>query len=71
MLKATTEEQRKHIEAILDEHEVYHRWPLDFEKETDWGYEERIDAIYIDGDVTFDTLAAIVDYLRACNPTEK
>ena len=71
MLKAATEEQRRHIEEILAPYHIYISWPLDFEKENDWGYDERVDAIYIDGDITFDTLAEIIDYLRACNPDKK
>ena len=71
MLKATTEEQRLHVEEILKAHQIYYQWPLDFEKETDYGYEDRIDTIYIDGDIPFDAIAEIVDYLRACNPDEK
>ena len=68
MLKATTEEQRRHIEDIL---RAYISWPLDFESENDWGYEELVDAIYIDGNISFDQMAEIVDYLRACNPEKK
>ena len=64
MLKAATEEQRRHIEEILAPYHVHISWPLDFEDETDYGYEERVDAIYIDGDVSFDAMAEIVDYLR-------
>lgn len=71
MLKATTEEQRLHIEEILKSHQIYHSWPLDFKKETDWGYEDCIDAIYIDGTIPFDAIAEIVDYLRSCNPAKK
>lgn len=59
MLKATTEEQRRHIEEILAPHHTYISWPLDFETD-----EERQDAIYLDGNVTFDAMAEIVDYLR-------
>ena len=70
MLKATTEEQRRHIEGILAPHHDYISWPLDFERENDWGYEERVDAIYLDGEITFDKMAEIVDFLRACNPNE-
>lgn len=71
MLRASTEEQRLHVEEILKAHQIYYQWPLDFEKEADDGYEDRIDAIYIDGAIPFDAIAEIVDYLRACNPDEK
>jgi hypothetical protein len=64
MLKAATEEQRRHIEEILAPYHIYISWPLNFEDETDYGYEERVDAIYIDGDISFDAMAEIVDYLR-------
>ena len=63
-LKAVTEEQRRHIEEILAPYDIYISWPLNFEDETDYGYEERVDAIYIDGDISFDAMAEIVDYLR-------
>jgi len=56
MLKVTTEEQRQRIEEILAPYHTYISWPLDFAEETE--------AIYIDGNVTFDMLAEIVDYLR-------
>jgi hypothetical protein len=46
-------------------------FPLNFDKETDWGYEEFDDRIYLDGNITFDTMAEIVDYLRSQNKTEK
>ena len=63
-LKAATEEQRRHIEEILAPYHIYISWPLNFEEETDYGYEERVDAIYIDGNISFDAMAEIVDYLR-------
>lgn len=40
---------------------------LNFEKETSGGYEDYDDRIYIDGDISFDTMAKIVDYLREQN----
>jgi len=64
MLRAKTEEQRRNIEEILAPYHIYISWPLDFEKENDCGYEERLDSIYIDGDISFDVMAEIVDYLR-------
>lgn len=54
MLKVTTEEQREHIEEILESHGIsVFWWPRDFEN----------DALYIDDHITFDTMAAIIDYL--------
>ena len=64
MLKAATEEQRRNIEEILAPYHVHISWPLDFENENDFGFMERFDAIYIDGDVSFDAMAEIVDFLR-------
>lgn len=61
-LKAS-EEQMKHITKILGD--VYNRPVLDFEKQTDWGYEDYDDRIYIDGDITFDKMEEIVNFLKA------
>lgn len=66
MLKARTEEQRLRVEELLAPHRVFISWPLGFE--SDGG--ERVDSVYIDGEVCFDTLAEIVDYLRSCNPSK-
>lgn len=61
MLKAN-EEQMKHITEILGD--IYNESVLDYDRETDWGYEEFDDRIYLDGNITFDKMAKIVDYLR-------
>lgn len=68
MLKAN-EEQMKHITEILGD--IYNESVLDFDRETDWGYEEFDDRIYLDGNITFDTMAEIVDYLREQNKDVK
>lgn len=60
-LKAS-KEQMKHITKILGD--VYNRPVLDFEKETDLGYEDYDDRIYIDGDITFDKMEEIVNFLK-------
>ena len=64
MLRARTEEQKKKVLEIFGTRETCCHFPLDFVKETDWGYEKYDDRIYLDGNVTFDTMAKIVDYLR-------
>lgn len=61
-LKAS-EEQMKHITKILGD--VYNRQVIDFEKETDWGYEDCDDRIYIEGDITFDKMEEIVNLLKS------
>ena len=61
-LKAN-EEQMKHITKILGD--VYNRPVLDFEKETDFGYEDYDDRIYIDGEITFDKMEEIVNLLKS------
>ena len=67
MLEAKTEEQKEHILKILGMGELISHFPLDFEKETDVGYMEHNDRIYIDGNISFDKMAEIVDYLREQN----
>ena len=59
-----SDEQYNYIESILDKADIYNQRPLDFEKETESDYAFRDDAIYIDGNITFDMMALIVDYLR-------
>lgn len=68
MLKAN-EEQMKHITEILGD--IYNESVLDYDRETDWGYEEFDDRIYLDGNITFDTMAKIVDYLIEQNKDVK
>ena len=64
MLQARTEEQKKKVIEIFGIQETCCHFHLDFDKETDWGYEECDDRIYLDGNITFDTMAKIVDCLR-------
>lgn len=70
MLKVSTEEQKKAILAMFDP-EVVRYFPLNFDRETDWGFEECDDRIYLDGNITFDKMAEIVDYIRACDSAKK
>ena len=58
MLKATTEEQRLHIEEILAPYHIYISWSLDWETDA---------SIYIDGTISFDVMAEIVEYLKSQN----
>lgn len=64
MLRIRTEEQKKKVLEFGGTNARRCNLPLDFNKETDWGYEEFDDRIYLDGNITFDTMAEIVDYLR-------
>lgn len=67
MLRAKTEEQRKHIDAILGY--IYHDHPYDVDD--DFNDVTQYERIYIDGEISYDMMADIVDYLRSCNPEEK
>lgn len=67
MLRARTEEQKKNVLEIFNTNVRYCHFPLDFNKETDWGYEEFDDRIYLDGDITFDKMCEVVEYLRKEN----
>ena len=57
-----TKEQREHISAILEGAGLYYDIRPDFDPVT--GIEEARESVYIDGDISFDTMAEIVDYLR-------
>ena len=70
MLKATTEEQQAYIDALLKKEDIYHTLYEDYDEDKD-EFMDYCSSIYIDGDISFDTLAEIVDYLRACNPEKK
>jgi len=67
MLQARTEEQKKRVLEIFGIQETCCHFPLDFDKETEVGYKECNDRIYLDGNISFDTMAKIVDYLRKEN----
>jgi hypothetical protein len=69
MLRATTEEQKQRVLEIFDiEYETCCHFPCDTESDD---FSEFDDRIYLDDDITFDKMAAVVDYLRSCNPEEK
>lgn len=57
-----TKEQQEHISAILEGTGLYYDIRADFDPVTD--IEEDCVSVYIDGDISFDTMAEIVDYLR-------
>ncbi len=60
MLRATTEEQKRRIVEILDmKWETCCHFPFNPDSEDDYD-----DRIYLDGDITFDKMAEIVDFLR-------
>ena len=70
MLKATTEEQKCVVLSIIGLYDTCCYFPSDYTNEDD-DYPDYDDRIYIDGTITFDKMAEIVDYLRACNPGKK
>lgn len=70
MLKATTEEQQAYIDALLKKEDIYHHLYEDYDADKD-EFMDYCTSIYIDGEISFDTLAEIVDYLRVCNPEKK
>lgn len=63
VLRADTTEKQNRILEIIGQDDIYCHFPLDFGKETDCGYEDYNDRIYIDGDLTFNKMAEIVDFL--------
>ena len=67
MLQVRTEEQKKKVLEIFGIQETCCHFPLDFDKETEGGYEEYDDRIYLDGNITFDKMREVVDYLRKEN----
>ena len=67
MLQARTEEQKKKVLEIFGTNETCCHFPLDFDKETDGGYEECDDRIYLDGNITFDKMRKVVEYLSKEN----
>ena len=71
MLQAKTEEQKKKVLEIFGIQETCCHFPLDFDKKMGWDYEEYDDRIYLDGNITFDKMAKIVDYVRKQNNKEK
>ena len=67
MLQVRTEEQKKKVLEIFGIQETCCHFPLDFDKETEGGYEEYDDRIYLDGNITFDKMREVVEYLRKEN----
>lgn len=67
MLQAKTEEQKKKVLEIFGIQETCCHFPLDFDDETEYGYKEYDDRIYLDGDITFDKMREVVEYLRKEN----
>lgn len=67
MLQTRTEEQKKKVLKIFGIQETCCHFPLDFDKETDCGFEECDDRIYLDGIITFDKMLEAVEYLRKEN----
>lgn len=67
MLRVRTEEQKKKVLEIFGIQETCCYFPLDYDKERSWGYEECDDRIYLDGNITFDKMREVVEYLRKEN----
>jgi len=67
MLRVRTEEQKKNVLEIFGIQETCCYFPLDYDKETSCGYEECDDRIYLDGNITFDKMLEVVEYLRKEN----
>ena len=67
MLQVRTEEQKKKVLEIFGTHETCCHFPLNFDKETEGGYEECDDRIYLDGNITFDKMRKVVEYLSKEN----
>ena len=69
MLQARTEEQENEVLKILGLEEVCCHFPLNFGEveevgDLGIGFKSYNDRLYIDGDITFDQMAKVVDYLR-------
>ena len=65
MIQAKTKEQKEYVIKLIGLPEVCCNFPLDFENELYCGiYEEYNDRIYLDGNITFDKMKQIVDYLE-------
>ena len=67
MLQVRTEEQKRKVLEIFGMQDTCCHFPLDFDKETEGGHEECDDRIYLDGDITFEKMLEVVDYLRKEN----
>ena len=67
MLRVRTEEQKKKVLEIFGANETCCHFPLDFDSETDCGYEGFDDRIYLDGNITFDKMREVVEYLNKEN----
>ena len=63
VLRADTTEKQDRILEIIGQDKIYCHFSLDSSKETDCGYEDYNDRVYIDGDLTFNKMAEIVDFL--------
>lgn len=68
MLKCNSESKKHMVEFIIALPETCCHFPFNPESEDFSEYDDRI---YLDGNITFDKMAAVVDYLRACNPDKK
>ena len=64
MIQAKTKEQKEYVIKLIGLPDVCCKFPLDFEKELYCGYEEYNDRIYLDGNITFDQMKQIVEYLE-------
>ena len=65
MLRAKTKEQKQRVLEIFGIQETCCHFPMN------WGDEESDDQVYIDDNISFDTMAKVVDYLRSIQPKKK
>lgn len=65
MLQAKTKEQKQKILEIFAIQETCCYFPLG------WKDEELDDQVYIDGNMSFDTMARVVDYVRSIQPKKE
>lgn len=70
MLKVNTQKQKKHIEMLIAGDHPDNLISFRHGSYTDPD-QESIDEFDFDGRISFDTLAEIIDYIRACDSAEK
>lgn len=70
MLRVYTTKDKEQVLKLISPHCISN-FPLNFDIDTETGYEEFDDRIYIDGQVTFDDMAKVVDYVRSIQHAKK
>lgn len=59
-----TKEKIKYIVDLLEKEDIVCNSVQNFDSENEYGYNDFDDRIYIDGDITFDLMAKIVEFLK-------